>query len=132
MASSEAILLATLPLLLLAGPVERRKPDSPRPAISVTTWPPIIMAGPAAQVRVTILVPPHPANRGVYLQWWIGDRGEQGLSFWTIDGDSPVQHVRGIKYVRHPGVLMVRVTLVRQRPDGRPTGLKAEARVEVR
>ena len=133
MASSEAYLLAAaLPFFLLASPAKRRQLDSVRPPVSVTAWPPIVIAGPAVQVRVTVLVSPHPANRGVYLQWWIGDRGEQGLSFWTIDGDSAIQHVRYIRYVRYPGVLIVRATLVREQPSGRPKGFRAEAHVEVK
>jgi len=68
----------------------------------------------------------------VYLQWWIGERGEQGLSFWTINGDSAIQYVRYIRYVTYPGVLIVRATLVREQLSGRPKGFRAEAHVEVK
>jgi hypothetical protein len=120
-------LLLALPLALPAEPAKAKKPDP----ISVTVWPPVILAGRGVQARVTIVIQPHLSNHGVYLQWWIGDRGEQGISFWTIDGDSPIQYVRDVKYVNCPGELTVRATLVREDSGGRSSGIVAEARAQL-
>ena len=123
-------LTVVLALLTLVMPTRAIRPR-PSPPVTVTAWPQVVLAGPHVVVRVTVSVLRHPDNRGVYLQWWIGDRGEQGLSYWSIDGDSPVQHVRYVRYVRHPGALVIRATLVRE-IGGRARGYKAETTVEVR
>jgi len=100
------------------------------PPLRLVAFPRIVQASPDTWVRATIFVPRDKRNSGLYLQWWIGDSGEYGLSYWDLDGDSPAQYVKRIKHVSSRGLLIIRATLVRV-IGGKFRGTKVEAVVEI-